>query len=68
MTRRQDAKLRVGELTAMANASLTRRPNDGADHRARDGQPYEVEGNPLHRISLHGRDRTGRIERQREED
>jgi hypothetical protein len=43
MYRRRDANLRVGKPIAMVKASQVRGHDNGANHRARDGQPYEVD-------------------------
>ena len=48
MNRRRDANLRVGELIPIAKGSQIRGQSDGANRRARDGQPYEVDGDLLH--------------------
>jgi hypothetical protein len=47
----RDANLRAGELTAMMKSSRIRGQNNGESARARDGEPYKVDGNSLHRSS-----------------
>ncbi|MGD1017094.1 MAG: hypothetical protein ABR863_11745 [Roseiarcus sp.] len=43
MDRRQDANLRVGKAIAVVKAFQIYGHDNGANHRARDGQPYEVD-------------------------
>ena len=47
---RRDAGLGDSDRAAMVNASEFPGADADADRRARDGQPYEVDGNLLHRI------------------
>ena len=62
MNGRRDAHLRVGELIPIAMGSQIRGQSNSANHSARDGQPYEVDGNLSHAIPLsNGRDNLWRM-------